>query len=60
MANVAANLNGKTLTSGWNVRERLKRNNDDTGGYFSECYIVEKDGISAFLKVLDFEKILKV
>ena len=29
---------------------------DHTGGYFSDCYYVQKEGRKAFLKALDIEK----
>lgn len=46
-------LEGRTLKNGWFVKKMLKQSPQSTGGFFSVCYIVEKDGNSAFLKALN-------
>lgn len=49
------NLEGKDL-NGWHVKSKLPvpdPTKNETGGNFSICYIVEKDGIEYFMKVLD-------
>lgn len=51
--NPAQSLLGMKLKDGWNVIELVKKKPEDTGGHFSVCYIVEKNGTKAFLKALD-------
>ncbi len=47
-------LEGKTLDSGWHVTRKLpKKRGDFSGGQFSVCYLVEKNGEQGFLKVVD-------
>jgi len=53
----ADNLLGIRLKSGWNVVEKFQPKPNSTGGNFSTCYKVERDGEYAFLKALDFAKI---
>jgi serine/threonine protein kinase len=50
------NLQGKTTPAGWLICERVRFAEDHTGGHFSDCYFVQKDGKRAFLKALDIEK----
>lgn len=52
----ADNLVGRNI-NGWNVIEKLKKSTSpsDTGGHFSICYKVEKDGKVFFMKVLDYK-----
>src|SRR6266852_1439822 len=50
----AEQLAGRTLATGWVVAEILNVQRDSTGGYFSTCYLVEKNGQKAFLKALDY------
>lgn len=50
----AQQLSGRMLTTGWSVKEILNVQKDSTGGYFSTCYLVEKEGQRAFLKALDY------
>lgn len=57
--NPAESLTGLTLNNGWHVLEILKRKPGDTGGHFSVCYIVEKEGQKAFLKALDLTHALQ-
>ncbi|MDI4635841.1 hypothetical protein J7U46_22435 [Pelomonas sp. V22] len=49
-------LKGKTTPAGWLIGDPVSFAADHTGGYFSDCYYVEKDGRKAFLKALDIEK----
>lgn len=49
-------LKGKTTRDGWLIGDRVTFAADHTGGHFSDCYYVEKDGKKAFLKALDIEK----
>ncbi|RZJ49642.1 MAG: protein kinase [Flavobacterium sp.] len=46
-------LEGKTLKSGWKVIEKTKSKPGSTGGNFSVCYLVEKDGQIGFLKAIN-------
>ncbi|MCW5613189.1 MAG: hypothetical protein KIS83_21330 [Rubrivivax sp.] len=50
------NLEGKTTPGGWVIRGKVMFGDGHTGGHFSDCYFVEKDGQRAFLKALDIEK----
>lgn len=49
-------LTGKTTPGGWLIKEQRTFPSDHTGGYFSDCYLVEKDGKQVFLKALDIER----
>lgn len=49
-------LKGKTTPAGWLIGEQVSFAADHTGGYFSDCYYVQKEGRKAFLKALDIEK----
>ncbi|MCV2352630.1 hypothetical protein LNV09_00485 [Paucibacter sp. B2R-40] len=49
-------LKGKTTPAGWLIGDQVSFAADHTGGYFSDCYYVEKDGRKAFLKALDILK----
>jgi serine/threonine protein kinase len=51
----AYKLEGLTLAGGWKVGE-MHRPEDATGGKYSVCYHVERNGQKAFLKALDFSK----
>lgn len=56
----SGDLEGKEV-AGWRVVKKLpapNRSMNETGGNFSTCYIVEKNGMRAFMKVLDIAKIL--
>ncbi len=57
--NVAENLTGYTLPGGWRVRDKVTRQDGDTGGKFSVNYIVERDGQQAFCKVLNYAWIMQ-
>lgn len=52
-------LEGKTLKTGWNVIAKTKAKPGSTGGGFSVCYIVEKDGQIGFLKALNILAFLR-
>lgn len=54
----AQELEGRTLKSGWLVKKKISKKKTDTGGNFSVCYEVEKDGKKCFLKAIDFSKYL--
>ncbi len=47
------NLIGMKTISGWTITEKVTFAPDHTGGYFSECFYVEKDNVKSFLKLLD-------
>ena len=46
-------LEGMILEGGYEVRKRLPKNLDHTGGNFSVCYVVHKAGKDYFLKATD-------
>jgi eukaryotic-like serine/threonine-protein kinase len=48
-----ADLVGKTTSAGWLVVEKVQFPPDHTGGYFSECFLVERGRDKAFMKLLD-------
>lgn len=50
----AQSLENITLKSGWKVLNKVEKKPFSSGGFFSVCYLVEKDGKTAFLKALDF------
>ncbi len=52
-------LKGHTLKTGWKVIELAKAKPGSTGGNFSVCYIVEKDGEIGFLKALNILSFLR-
>lgn len=56
MASACEQLEGKVLENGWRVVEKIKRYVGVTGGNFSTGYIVEKDGVRAFLKAMDYSR----
>ena len=48
-------LSGRELSKGWIIGEKIKKQEYNTGGRFSICYIVRnKKGKVAFLKAADF------
>src|SRR5437868_5174928 len=57
--NPAQQLKGMTLDDGWYVRDFATRKPNATGGFFSQGYIVERNGQEGFLKALDYEKALQ-
>lgn len=46
-------LEGKTLKTGWKVISKYHSLPSSTGGHFSVCYLVEKDGKTGFLKAIN-------
>lgn len=52
--NAAYALTGTTLKNGWLVKKIIEPKPGATGGNFSVCYIVTRDGQEAFLKALNF------
>lgn len=51
--NAAHSLEGKTLNNSWIVKEKIKKDVNQSGGTFSVGYIVEKDEKDYFLKAFD-------
>lgn len=60
MNSAAESLEGIELENEWKVQGKISRSEKATGGYFSVCYEVEKDGEVAFLKALDFVAFFKM
>ena len=57
----SGDLEGKVV-AGWTISRKISapdRSKNETGSNFSTCFIVEKNGVTAFMKVLDYDKILK-
>jgi eukaryotic-like serine/threonine-protein kinase len=52
-------LVGQTLESGWKIIERREVKEGDSGGCFSVQFIVEKNGIRAFMKAFDTAGLLQ-
>jgi len=50
----AHSLLGRTLKNDWKVIRKHEKKDGDTGGFFSVCYTVSKNGELAFLKALNF------
>lgn len=54
MKDIAAhNLEGRTLQRGWTVLKKQEKDKGDTGGAFSVCYDVERDGKKYFMKAFN-------
>ena len=56
----ACNLEGQTINN-WYIKEKLPkadRSKGESGGNFSICYIVNKDGRDFFMKVLNYQMII--
>ena len=54
MKDIAAhNLLGRTLDNKWHVIAKKEKKAGDTGGTFSVCYTVEKDGQNFFMKAFN-------
>lgn len=51
-------LLGYTFRSGWQVVRIHKLSGTSTGGVYSMCFDVEKDGRTCFMKALDFKQYL--
>ncbi|MEI7014080.1 protein kinase domain-containing protein [Leptospira licerasiae] len=56
----AQNLLHHTLDSGWVVKEKITKSDNQTGAFFSACYIVEKQYERCFLKAFDYAKFLVI
>lgn len=56
MDNVARNLVGLKLKTGWLVKSKIEKLDNQTGSFFSVCYTVEKENMTCFMKVFDFSK----
>ena len=56
-SNAAQNLLGRTLLTGWKVIEKIKKEDNATGGNFSVSYKVTKDDEICFLKAFDIASI---
>lgn len=54
----AQDLEGITLPCGWKIVEFIPKEDGQSGGNFSVGYVVKKDGKKAFLKALDFKKLM--
>lgn len=54
--NAAHNLYNRKLSTGWFVKEKIEKKDNQTGSFFSVCYLVEKDGETCFLKAFDIMK----
>lgn len=52
--NAAEALVGRTLKNGWYVSEKIGKDEDASGGFFSVCYSVVKENKIAFMKALNF------
>lgn len=53
-------LEGLLLAGGWRVLRRLRKPEGQSGGFFSQGYVVrrESDGKDGFLKALDYSKMM--
>lgn len=49
-------LEGRTLKSGWHVLNKIEPKSNRQKGKFSVCYMVEKDGQTRFMKVMDINE----
>lgn len=56
MASPCELMEGKDLANGWRVLERMKRYVGATGGNFSTGYLVEREGVQAFMKAMDYSR----
>ncbi len=50
---------GKTEENGWTIIEYIAKKDNATGGAYSKCYKVEKNGELGFMKVYDLQSYLK-
>ena len=58
--NASENLQGLQLDTGWHVGAPMQKAPGATGGFFSVCYKVTKDGEEGFLKAFNFSKFLNL
>lgn len=56
----ANNLQGRTLETGWTVIEKITKDDNSTGSFFSICYKVKKDDRVCFLKAFNFTPFFQV
>lgn len=54
--NAAHNLLNLILSSGWQVKKKIEKTDNQTGSFFSVCYLVEKEGEACFMKAFDIMK----
>src|SRR5574341_2097711 len=60
MSSPASQLEGLAVDGGWTIGPRLEKLPSQTGGNFSEGYVVSRnDGARAFLKALDYSRAMK-
>ena len=52
-------LQGKELHNGWHVIKKVEPKPGATGGNFSICYVVERDGQKGFLKAINILSFLR-
>ena len=52
----AHSLLNLTLESGWKVIQKIEKTDNQTGSFFSACYLVENNGETCFLKAFDIMK----
>lgn len=52
----AHNLVDLNLETGWRIKEKIQKTDNQTGSFFSVCYLVEKDGETCFMKAYDITK----
>lgn len=57
--NPAHHLSGLTLRNGWKVLDKIDNDDTQTGGKYSVCYNVERDGARFFLKAFDLLAYIK-
>lgn len=50
------NIIGRQVGDGWTVTEFIPKTPDHSGGVYSKCYKLEKDGEVAFMKAYDLEQ----
>ena len=49
-------LEGRVLKSGWRVLKKIEPKSNRQKGKYSVCYMVEKDGLQRFMKVMDINE----
>ena len=52
----AHNLLNLTLDNGWYVTKKIEKTDNQTGAFFSVCYLVERNSETCFLKAFDIMK----
>jgi eukaryotic-like serine/threonine-protein kinase len=56
MVSPARRLLNLKLDGGWTVIRQVSLGTEATGGMYSTGYIVERDGVRAYLKALDYSR----